>query len=57
MVGRRNRLAPDGEAGESVKVGLDGIVMESPLLLGAGGESIGTGNVEDWSKGEPSNWS
>jgi hypothetical protein len=57
MVGRRNRLAPDGEAGASLKVGLGGIVMESPLFLGEGGESICGGNVDDWSKGEPSNCS
>jgi hypothetical protein len=58
MVGRRKRLALDGEAGASSKVGLGGILIESPRLLGEGGESGGGGgNVEDWSKGEPSNCS
>jgi hypothetical protein len=50
-------LAPDGEAGASFKVGLGGIVIERPLFLGEGGESIRGGNVDDWSKGEPSSWS
>jgi len=57
MVGLRKRLEPDEEAGASLKVGLGGIAIESPLFLGEGGESMRGGNFDDWSKGEPSSCS